>query len=105
MITATRCQCGAISVEDTESGVTNHMKRATFRQLYPGMRTVRGKEWRSCDHCANHWGIDICGCGSGRSRGKCDGGFPECRRNQPYEVMGRRNKGAIESMVERGGFA
>jgi hypothetical protein len=102
MIEATRCQCGAISVEDTEAGVTNHMKRTTFRKLFPGMLTKRGKEWYSCDHCVNQWGIDICACGSGMDPKKCDGGFRECGR--PYETMGVRVLSGVAAIAARGGW-
>lgn len=30
------------------------------------------------DHCVNHYGLDLCGCGSGNPFGKCDEYLPEC---------------------------
>lgn len=103
-VTATRCQCSAITVEDEENGVINSMKRATFRIHFPGMRTVRGVEYGSCNHCVNHYGIDICGCGSGKPVGKCRNNYRECRAKVASETLGVRRPSAVESMAARGGW-
>lgn len=36
-----------------------------------------------CDHCVNHWGIDLCGCGSGQKVGKC-----ECGSQKAHDILG-----------------
>ena len=79
----TRCQCGAISIE-FENGVVNHMKNSTFRQLKLKLPYKRGiRKTYCCDHCVNHYGIDLCSCGSGKRVGKCD-----CGSNEPMENLG-----------------
>ena len=35
-------------------------------------------EGMSCNHCVNHWGLDLCACGNGEDPEECDGGFAEC---------------------------
>lgn len=36
-----------------------------------------------CDHCVNHWGIGLCGCGSGQKVGKC-----ECGSQKAHDILG-----------------
>lgn len=69
------CLCGAITVYFPD-GTSNSMSRATFGTLH-----IEG-EWAltkacNCNHCVNHWGIDLCLCGSGLPVGKCDCGSDE----------------------------
>jgi hypothetical protein len=33
-----------------------------------------------CNYCVNHWGLDLCGCGSGEKFGECGNGYYECQR-------------------------
>lgn len=28
----------------------------------------------NCNYCVNHWGLDLCGCGSGEKLGECECG-------------------------------
>lgn len=32
----------------------------------------------SCNYCVNHWGVDLCACGSGKKVNKCKEGLREC---------------------------
>lgn len=60
------------------------MKRKVFRQKFPGKRVNHGPLW-ACDHCVNHYGIDVCGCGSGQPVGKCKNNYEHCRAKQPSQ--------------------
>lgn len=82
----TRCQCGAITVE-TGSGDNYSMLRNDFLKLCPG-RPVPKQTMSTCNYCVNHWGIGLCGCGSGEPYGKCDNELPECNRPAQDIEMG-----------------
>lgn len=75
------CICGAVTVTFA-NGVTNSMSRETFDRL-----DITGEysphTFCNCNHCVNHWGIDLCQCGSGKLVGKC-----ECGSNEPSEELG-----------------
>ncbi len=72
-----KCQCGAVTVEI--DGEYYSMPLKLFRQKFPNVR-VPSKKLYNCDYCVNHWGVDLCGCGSGEKFGKCKNGYPECSR-------------------------
>lgn len=74
---STRCQCGAITVE--LDGIYYSMTRKEFLDHFPDAQVPR-KTMCNCNYCVNHWGIGLCGCGSGKKFGKCKEGYPECRR-------------------------
>lgn len=38
-----------------------------------------------CNWCVNHWGLDICACGSGESITECQKGFDEC--GKPMQII------------------
>lgn len=84
---ASKCECGAVTVSD--NGFSNSMTAKTFAEEYPGME-LEDNVFGSCDHCVNHWGIDLCGCGSGEPVGKCDGGFEECRAGMAAQEKGKQ---------------
>jgi hypothetical protein len=100
--TAIRCACGAVTVEGED--FTNSMRIATFRREFPGVRLSSKRRYCNCDHCVNHWGIDLCGCGSGKTVGKCDGEFDECRNKQAAQVKGEHKPSAVECMIANGGW-
>lgn len=66
--------CGAVTV--TINGNNYSMPRAEFRKRFPGERCEG--HYFNCNYCINHWGTDLCGCGSGKKFGKCDNHLPEC---------------------------
>ena len=84
-ITITRCQCGAVTVSTDDW--SNSMTVGTFREEYPNEH-LPPKTYGSCDHCVNHWGIDLCGCGSGEAVGECSNRYYECRNKLPAQVKG-----------------
>lgn len=85
-----RCACGAVEVCHPQERWVNHMRPATFLRRYRGATVPRRARYGSCDHCVNHWGIDICQCGSGEPVGKCPNGYPGCRRREASEAEGQK---------------
>ena len=76
----TSCLCGAITVYDAD-GSAYSAKKKNLKKFFPGIDLRKLKRYPStfcCDHCVNHYGLDLCGCGSGEPFGKCDNDLPEC---------------------------
>lgn len=80
-----RCNCGAITVWfEGDSKCGNSMYQDTFDKL--GLSLEGAEELPQsycCNHCVNHYGIDLCECGSGERVGECD-----CGCNNSREVLG-----------------
>jgi len=75
----TKCQCGAITVNI--DGNDYSMLPKTFDELFPNQNSAEIEEkFFSCNYCTNHWGVDLCGCGSGELFQKCYNNLPECKR-------------------------
>lgn len=86
MLTATKCQCGAITISD--GSFSNSMTEETFDNLSEVLEvTFTTNVFSNCNHCVNHWGIDLCGCGSGEPVGECQEGLSDCINNIPAETM------------------
>ena len=87
-----KCSCGAITFYidgDTSNGYS--CRQSNVNKFFPNLdlRTLRKgrlQESYSCNHCVNHYGLDLCGCGSGKPFGHCDSGLEEC--NRPMQVVG-----------------
>ena len=82
-----RCACGAITIS-TDVGTYSCFSR-NRKKFFPGLdlrRIPRLQTTDACDHCVNHYGLDLCGCGSGNLFGHCDGGLKECKA--PMQVIG-----------------
>ena len=77
--------CGAITIyfyNDSNSS----MSMATKRKLDIDLRKIRrNKNTYACNYCINHWGIDLCSCGSGKRVGHFD-----CGSNNPIEFFGEK---------------
>lgn len=78
------CICGAVTFErEQESSWSVSLENAScfFPELPPAffemLHSFAG-EYSNCNHCINHWGLDLCACGSGEVPEECDGGFTEC---------------------------
>ena len=86
---ATKCQCGAITVSD--DGFDNSMSEAIFNAEYPDL-VLEEMVFCNCNHCVNHWGIDLCECGSGEPVGQCEEGFTPCLAGTAAQIRGERKK-------------
>lgn len=75
-----RCMCGAITIT-FEGGREISMKPATLKKHFPELvgKHSEGGRYGNCNHCVNHWGVDLCECGSGKDPKKCCG--------TPYQEM------------------
>lgn len=80
---ATQCKCGAVTVEI--DGQEYSMPAKEFRKKF-GRRQL--KSTFCCNYCVNHWGTDLCGCGSGKKFGKCSAKLQECERPAQIIEMG-----------------
>lgn len=75
------CQCGAMTVT-FDNGASNSMHPETFDRIgFEG--EMSNVKFSHCSHCVNHWGIDLCECGSGEPVGRCD-----CGSNKASEELG-----------------
>ena len=68
------CKCGAVTLF-FEDGTTNCCKRKNLKKFGVSLKGIKKEKEQSwcCNHCANHYGIDICSCGSGKEYEKCCG--------------------------------
>lgn len=74
------CQCGAITIETDQGTYTCLMKnRHVFFQNLDLRKIPKTMSSYLCNHCVNHWGLDLCGCGSGEPYGHCPNMEPECQ--------------------------
>lgn len=76
-----KCKCGAITVETDKGTYSCYWKNR--KKFFPDLdlrKVPQMRETVCCDHCASHFGLDLCGCGSGNLFGYCDSGLEECQR-------------------------
>lgn len=78
-----KCQCGAITFY-FEDGSSSSMRQRTAKKMGIDLRHYKSlrPSW-NCNHCVNHWGTDLCECGSGEPVGKCS-----CGSNRPLQTFG-----------------
>lgn len=79
-ISYSRCQCGAVTVQ-TDLGTYSCLE-INRQKFFPGLDLRKIRRFPNsycCDHCVNHYGLDLCGCGSGEAYGKCDNELEECQ--------------------------
>ena len=58
------------------------MQTKKSQKIFPNVdlrKIVRYETSFCCNHCVNHYGLDLCGCGSGEEFGKSNNGFDECK--------------------------
>jgi hypothetical protein len=75
-----------------------------FAKEFPDVPFENDSKYFCCNHCVNHYGIDICGCGSGQPVGKCDNDFDECIAGMASQTKGVARESAVVTMFRRGGF-
>lgn len=103
----TRCVCGAITLFG-EDGRSYAVLAKNLKRFFPSLdlrkvkRAYNGKTC-CCNHCVNHYGLDICACGSGEPYETCTRGFDEC--GKPMHILGRdvscANKGWLSGKLSR----
>ena len=86
---ARKCSCGAITVID-EDGEDYSMPEEVYYKLYSEVEIIGS--YGGCNYCVNHWGIDLCGCGSGEKVGECDNDYEECRNHQHAQTIGQKRE-------------
>lgn len=80
-----KCACGAITI-NFDNGASNSMYPKTAKKMGIDLRkykSIRLNTVCNCNHCVNHWGIDLCECGSGEEVGKCS-----CGSNKAHDEFG-----------------
>lgn len=75
---------GVLAMKTSMYSASNSMFWETFEKLDldTGDATWLHQSY-CCDHCVNHWGIGLCGCGSGQKVGKC-----ECGSQKAHDILG-----------------
>lgn len=86
---AKRCSCGAITVHADKENWS--MTIEDFIIKFPDLKLEK-EEYGNCNYCVNHWGIDLCGCGSGEKVGECEGEFNECINHIPAQTLWKPKK-------------
>ncbi len=103
-IYAKKCVCGAVTVdyvnEDGEQ-ISSSIPEDLFHIYFP-CAEIEEEEYHSCNYCINHYGIDLCACGSGMKVDECNEGFEVC--GTPAQQIGVRQPSIIEVIAERGYF-
>jgi len=73
-----KCSCGAITIEINDKEYS--MSSETFNEMFSPLDSESYEtKWVNCNYCVNHWGVDLCGCGSGEPFGECDNNLEECK--------------------------
>jgi len=66
-----KCACNAITIYFA-NGESNSLKARNKKNFNIDLRGVKKlQDTYGCDHCINHYGLDICQCGSGKKPEKC----------------------------------
>ena len=91
IINYSMCQCGAITLYTEDSNYS--VLRKNLKQFINiDLRNYKSKmlpKTYCCNHCVNHFGLDLCGCGSGEYFGLCENQYEECK--VPMQILGEYN--------------
>lgn len=93
-----RCRCGAITfVTDDkrefsclETNLEHFLPEDKLPEYCPGEDPANLTQFQnvfSCNHCINHYGLDLCACGSGEAPDKCENGYTVC--GKPMQSLER----------------
>lgn len=89
----TKCSCGAITVF-CKDGRSYCCKEGNFSRFFPDLDLDNmeklHQDTHCCDHCVNHYGLDLCACGSGEPFEDCGDGTECC--GQPMQILGERDR-------------
>lgn len=90
---AVECQCGAFTLDvelDDESTINYSMTEETLEAKI-GKDAISpilaDQKFCNCNHCVNHWGVDLCACGSGETPEECENGLEMC--GTPMQELGK----------------
>ncbi len=85
MFYAKQCNCGAVTVD--RAGMGSHcMPIEDFARQFPDQWLSTDEKYHNCNHCVNHWGTDLCKCGSGEHPEDCCGGAAMQNINVKFEM-------------------
>lgn len=77
------CNCGAVTIY-FDNGASNSVKQENLNRFGIDLTDVEElPNTYCCNHCANHWGLDVCECGSGEDYETC-----ECGCGVPHDTLG-----------------
>lgn len=82
-----KCTCGAITLY-LPSDENYSCKEENIKTHMPGIDFTTIEQLQDtfcCNHCVNHYGLDLCACGSGEPVGQCSNDFDVC--NQPMQIL------------------
>ena len=83
------CQCGAITFFSKDGNKSFSCHSSRLRDFI-GEQPIRAKMLTAtymCDHCVNHYGLDLCGCGCGREFGHCEFGDTYESSKRPMQSL------------------
>lgn len=86
------CSCGAvtITIEGNNYSMPKEMFEEKFGPLEEALEAIPEQEeiqnFCNCNYCVNHWGLDLCACGSGEKYQECKEGYDYCC-GQPAQVI------------------
>ena len=83
MLNIVKCQCEAYTIFIGKEQVS--MSLETFINKFGEHMLQDEFEYCNCDHCVNHWGVDLCACGSGEKPEECENGHDCC--GNPMQQM------------------
>ena len=85
------CSCGAVTF--TVDGNEYSLPKDKFEKEYGNLDVLLKaipdqeeiQEFCNCNYCVNHWGLDLCACGSGDKIGECENDLDCC--GAPSQIL------------------
>lgn len=86
---AKQCSCGAVTVTVLDCDGNEQTMSMAYEIYIVNFSKIplEDTKFYNCDHCINHYGVDLCGCGSGQLVGECDNDCHECKNNMPSQQL------------------
>jgi hypothetical protein len=86
------CNCGAVTISNNEDHTQVSMPMLDYKiELRPLLvESLIDDDFdptHNCNYCVNHWGTDLCACGSGKHPEDCEDSpqYEDC--GQPYYLF------------------